>query len=63
MSGSDYDYMFAVAEAMQRYGGSFAKAIAEAWFRADNDNRKKLERCFFELFEEYESFVDWDKYK
>jgi len=40
-------------EKMQNYGGSFVKAIAEAWLHADPNNRKKLEETF-PYFKEYD---------
>jgi hypothetical protein len=41
------------ARRMQAYGGSFAAAIAEAWFLADSHNRKSLEAAFAPLFARY----------
>lgn len=38
---------------MFSYGGSFDRCIAEAWFRADEGNRQKLEDAFADLFERY----------
>lgn len=38
------------AEAMEQHGGGFAKAIAAAWFKADSQNKAKLEAAFDELF-------------
>ncbi|RZS35848.1 hypothetical protein [Corticibacter populi] len=38
---------------MRTYGGSFAKAIAEAWIRADAINKERLQDAFPELFESY----------
>lgn len=46
-----------IIEAMSQYGGSFAKAIANAAKFADNDNYNKLKQAFPELWERYESFV------
>ena len=46
--------MYDAALAMEKYGGSFARAIAEAWFTADPVNRRKLEKCFADLFEMYD---------
>ena len=33
-------------EAMEKYGGSFVKALADAWNHADPINKKKLEDTF-----------------
>lgn len=41
---------------MRRYGGSFAKALAEAWFKADLDNQRKLENAFPDLFIDYSTY-------
>jgi len=40
-------------ECMEKYGGSFVKALAEAWYRADPINRRLLETTF-KYYEEYE---------
>jgi hypothetical protein len=42
-----------VIDTMQKYGGSFAKAIAEAFRRADSENFKRLQDAFPELWEQY----------
>ena len=42
---------------MSKYGGSFAKAIANAAKLADDNNYNKLKQAFPELWERYESFV------
>lgn len=34
-----------IAVAMEKYGGSFVKAIANAWFKVDMYNRRRLEVC------------------
>ena len=41
-------------ERMRVYGGSFARALAEAYLVADSGNRAKLEQAFAELFARYE---------
>jgi hypothetical protein len=38
---------------MQMYGGSFARAIADAWVCADPANRARLEAAFSDLFQSY----------
>lgn len=40
-------------EAMETYGGSFIKALAECVRRADHINRPKLLLAFPEYFKEY----------
>ena len=37
---------------MEKYGGSFVKALAEAWYRADPQNKQILEDNFV-YFETY----------
>jgi len=44
-----------ILEAMQTYGGSFAKAIAYAATKADGDNYKRLRAAFPELWERYDA--------
>jgi hypothetical protein len=39
---------------MRAYGGSFARAIAEAYLVADPGNRARLEQAFADLFARYE---------
>lgn len=46
---SDYE----IVATMQRYGGSFARAIAEAAQRADEMNLARLKGAFPELWQEY----------
>ena len=41
---------------MERYGGSFVKTLACLYRHADPFNKKKLERCFREYFEEYKNW-------
>ncbi len=42
-----------VLEAMERFGGSFVRALAEAWRKADADNSARLEQAFPEYAREY----------
>lgn len=48
---NDDDYIHA-AHQMKR-GGSFAAAIAEAYFCADKDNRGRLRNAFPDLFRRF----------
>lgn len=41
------------AHRMIRQGGSFAAAIAEAYFAADQHNRERLLQAFGDLFERF----------
>ena len=45
--------LFQAAREMQKHGGSFAHAIAEAYFCADYENRLTLVQAFKSLFEKY----------
>lgn len=44
----------ATIERMRAYGGSFARAMAEAYLVADPENRAKLKQAFADLFARYE---------
>lgn len=44
---------FEAAETMQKHGGSFVKALAECYFRADELNKLRLVNAFNEYFELY----------
>ena len=46
-----------VLEAMQRYGGSFIRALAECFYRADDNNFKKLKDTFSDYWEQYEKML------
>ena len=41
---------------MERYGGSFVKALVQLYRCADPFNKKKLEKCFGEYFEKYKNW-------
>lgn len=41
------------ARLMERSGGGFAACIAQAYFRADSDNRGRLLSAFSDLFDRY----------
>lgn len=44
---------FYTIQAMKTYGGSFVKALANAYAVADLNNQSKLKVAFFTYFEEY----------
>jgi len=50
MTHADYHR---AADLMIRQGGSFAAAIAEAYFAADSENRRRLLEAFGDLFERF----------
>lgn len=43
-----------VITAMHRYGGSFARALANLFERADPDNQHRIKEAFPSLWTEYE---------
>lgn len=47
-----------VVEAMAKYGGSFVKALAECFYRADPDNFIKLRAAFSEYWQQYEKIAE-----
>ena len=52
-----------ITEAMQRFGGSFIKALGVAASKADPDNYKKLEEAFPEYWAAYKRFTESDRGK
>lgn len=54
MSDHDLD----VIDAMEKYGGSFVAALAQAARRADADNLAKIKATFSEYWERYEGMVE-----
>lgn len=44
-----------VLKTMHQYGGSFAKALANAWMFADSGNSLKLYEAFTDLYLRYET--------
>ena len=51
-----HDQLHRAAHLMIRQGGSFAAAIAEAYFAADSGNRARLLDAFGDLFAKFHSF-------
>lgn len=47
-----------VVDNMAKYGGSFVKALAECFYRADYDNLQKLKSTFINYWNEYEE-TNW----
>jgi hypothetical protein len=50
--------LFKAAHRMEREGGGFASAIAQAYFRADSTNAVLLVNAFGHLFERYADDAD-----
>lgn len=46
-----------ILEAMNKYGGSFARSISLAAWAADSENYAKLKAAFPELWAQYAVFV------
>lgn len=53
------DTLIAAAHEMQRSGGGFASALAEAFFRADSTNAAKLITHWYALFEQFARLADY----
>lgn len=49
--------LYNLKEAMLKYGGSFAQAIAKALEVADHENERKLVETFGDLIERYRRFL------
>jgi len=49
---------FKIVETMEKYGGSFVKALAECFYRADRQNFIKLKNTFSEYWNEYEKMAN-----
>lgn len=46
-----------VVDAMAKYGGSFVKALAECFYRADRVNFTRLQEAFPNYWKEYEEMT------
>lgn len=44
---------YEIIDTMQKYGGSFARAMSEAFRRADLENFRRLKEAFPELWDQY----------
>ena len=52
-----------IVEAMLKYGGGFANALAKAAMRADKDNLRRIKGCWPELWEQYKMMAAMPKVK
>jgi hypothetical protein len=43
---------------MRQYGGSFAQAMAEAWFKADDVNQARIKAAFPDLWIVYAELAE-----
>ncbi len=48
-----WDERIKTIRAMEKFGGSFVKALATAWQRADENNSARIEAAFPEYIEKY----------
>jgi len=46
-----------VAQEMHRFGGSFIRALAQAWYAADIQNRMRIQTAFPDYWTEYADIV------
>lgn len=54
------EQLYQAAKTMFAYGGGFAGALSEAFFKADSTNREKLLVAFDELFMRYHRWNEED---
>ncbi len=47
-----------VIEAMSTYGGSFARALAQAWRAADPHNSQRIKDAFPDMWDDYRRLLD-----
>ena len=52
------DQLLDAAHLMERQGGSFASAIASAYFAADRQNRQRLIAAFGDLFAKFHAALE-----
>ena len=55
-----HDEMLRMVQAMHRYGGSFVRAISEAFMVADENNLRRLETAFPEIVSKYSALANLD---
>jgi hypothetical protein len=49
----DYDTRHKTIQNMEKYGGGFAKSLAQAWYAADVRNKQRIEAAFPDYILEY----------
>ena len=52
-----HNEMLQVNRAMRKFGGSFVRALAEAWLHADEENFAKIEATWPEYIAKYKALV------
>ena len=52
-----HDEKLNVIRAMRTHGGSFVRALAEAWMYADSDNCARIEKAFPEYVAKYQEIA------
>lgn len=53
MQTLSYTETFYTFTAMQRHGGGFCAALAQAWFKADGANKRRIEGAFPHLLADF----------
>jgi hypothetical protein len=53
MTEADKDH---AVRMMRRFGGGFVSSLADTWYRADPQNKGRLEFAFAEIFASYMKF-------
>jgi len=56
-----YDQQWDAAKTMETYGGGFASALAQAFFRADLTNARRILTAFDDLFLRYHRWNEEEK--
>ena len=54
----DRDYYLTCAHEMEKTGGGFASALAQAFYKADEYNTRKILDAFHTLFEKFDPIGD-----
>ncbi len=54
----EYSQMYPILEAMDEFGGSFVKSLAELYRHADRNNQIKLIQVFEDYFLQYATMAD-----
>ena len=57
----EWNKRLATIMVMQSRGGSFVKALANAWWSADKTNAAKIEAAFPEYIEKYTAIAEQEK--
>ena len=58
VQASKWNALHNAAQSMAERGGGFASALSQAWRKADNANKTKIEKVFSDLFFEHMDAFD-----